>query len=71
MTTEDPRERVRLEELLAGYLTKVPPRVAQGNWNTSVDFKAAVNAAKKVRDKRGVRLGELQSAINTLHRFWT
>lgn len=59
-----------LKETLTGYCTHVPPRVNSGSYNLSVEFKQKVSAARKTLTKRGVKLFELQSAINTLHRFW-
>ena len=70
MTTEADRDRARLDTLLGEYLVRVPPRVNAGSYDLSVAFKAAIVAAKKTRAKRGVRVGELQSAVNNLHRFW-
>ena len=70
MKTGEDLERRRLETLLDGYLTHVPPSINAGSYNLSVMFKVAIASARKTRHKRGVRLGELQSAVNTLHRYW-
>jgi hypothetical protein len=58
-------------ELLSGYLTHVPPAVNSGSYNTSVEFKKAVVEGRRVHGKRNVTLGELNSAINNLHRYWS
>lgn len=60
----------RLTKLLTGYITHVPPKVCNGSYNLAVEFKAAVARCKKLIGKRGVKAGELNSAVNTMHRYW-
>jgi hypothetical protein len=58
-------------ELLAGYLSHVPPKVRDGSWNTATEFKKHIAEARRVHGKRNVTLGELSSAINKLHLYWS
>lgn len=55
----------RLNELI----TKVPPLVANGSYNLSVDFKAAVVKGIKTRHKRGLSEAEAVMAVRDLERF--
>jgi hypothetical protein len=70
MSDHEEKEVHRLTELLDGYLVRVPPAVNAGSYNLSIQFKAAIVAARKVRNRRGVSSGDLVSAINTIDRYW-
>ena len=64
-------EITRQRSMLYGYITHVPDKVKDGSHNLAVEFKKSVAEAARTHAKRNVKLSELNSAINNLHRYWT
>lgn len=64
-------ERPELRKLLLEYCDRVPPSVNNGSHDLSVRFKAEVRSSRTLAKKPGATVGELRSAINLLHRYWT